>query len=156
MSDNTNIIIRPADPEDIGQIYSIELECNQSPWTYAGLAAELANPNSMFLTMEQPQNGKIIGFACIASILEEIQINNIAIHPDYQGRGLGPMLINHALAKAAAEGASHAYLEVRESNIPAIKAYEKCGFTSYGVRKRYYRDGENAVLMSATLFTPRI
>jgi ribosomal-protein-alanine N-acetyltransferase len=151
MSDNGQITICPATEGDIGQIYSLERSCSRNPWSCGSLASELLNPNSIFLILQRP-DGQIAGFVCSSLVLDELQILEVAIHPDYRNRGLGLLLINSLLSQAAGKGAVRACLEVRSSNRPAIKLYEKCGFKTDGARKGYYQDGEDAALMSKEIY----
>jgi ribosomal-protein-alanine N-acetyltransferase len=144
--------IRPAVPSDTDQICSLELICNPSPWSRGGIVDELSSPNSIFLVLEtRAPEAQIAGFICSSLILDEVHILEVAVRPDYRNAGLGSLLINALLSAAAAQNAVRACLEVRASNRAAIKVYEKCGFTRDGVRKGYYQDGEDAVLMSLEL-----
>jgi len=148
--DNHDIIIRPAAPGDLERLCEIERACSRNPWSRAGMACELSNPDSVFPVL-QNRNGQIIGFACSALIFGELNILEVAVCPDYRNSGLGSMLIGKLLSEAAAKKAARACLEVRVSNRAAIKMYEKNGFSPDGTRKGYYQDGEDAALMSKTL-----
>jgi ribosomal-protein-alanine N-acetyltransferase len=154
--------IRPANSSDLDQIYSLEQICSQNPWSLASLSEELSNPYAIFFVLEEreaaqaadsgdgyPKN-QIIGFACSAQVLDEMHIHEVAIHPNHRRKGLGLLLIGRILSEAATKNIRRIYLEVRLSNHSAIRLYEKCGFTEDGVRKGYYQNGEDAVLMSAS------
>jgi len=144
----SQIIIRPALPSDIDRIYSLELLCFRDPWSRDSHADGLSNPDSVFVVLQSSEGAAVIGFACAVIVLDEAHIHNIAVHPDYRRAGLGGRLVDGLLSEAARRGASRACLEVRASNHPAIRVYEKRGFKIDGVRKKYYQDGEDAVLMS--------
>ncbi|MDR2577954.1 MAG: ribosomal protein S18-alanine N-acetyltransferase [Chitinispirillales bacterium] len=148
--------IRPATLYDIERIYALEQTCNPNPWTREGVAEEFSNPNSIFLVLEtqapHATSSQIIGFISAALILDEIHILEVAVCPNHRNAGLGSLLINALLSSAAAKNAVRACLEVRAANLPAIRVYEKRGFGRDGVRKGYYQDGEDAVLMSLELF----
>jgi len=150
MKEFDNVIFRPAQIEDLDRIYSLEQLCNQNPWSRSGISVELTKTSSLFPVIEIPQK-LITGFACSALILNELHIFEVAVDPQYRNRGLGEALIKHLLHEAAAAGADTALLEVRVSNQSAIRVYEKCGFKRDGLRKGYYQDGEDALLMSKTL-----
>ncbi|MCL2688406.1 MAG: ribosomal protein S18-alanine N-acetyltransferase [Chitinispirillia bacterium] len=150
MNEIDNIIFRPAQLDDLDRIYSIEQLCNPNPWSRAGLSVELTKTSALFPVIENHQK-LIIGFACSVLILNELHIFEAAVHPQYQNRGLGASLIKHLLSEAILVGADTALLEVRVSNHSAIRVYEKCGFKRDGLRKGYYQDGEDALLMSKTL-----
>jgi len=82
-------------------------------------------------------------------IIDEAHIGTIAVHPDFRRLGLGQMLLAHALLRAAGEGVTRVFLEVRRGNISAQMMYQKFGFILDGVRPRYYQDtGEDAFLLS--------
>jgi ribosomal-protein-alanine N-acetyltransferase len=151
MLNDGQIIIRPATLSDIGQIYPLERSCSRNPWSRDSLVNELSNPGSISLVMQLP-DGQIAGFVCSSLVLDELQILETAVRPDYRNRGLGSLLINSLLSQATEKNAVRASLEVRPSNHPAIKLYEKTGFKNDGARKGYYQDGEDAVLMSKEIF----
>ncbi len=96
-------------------------------------------------------NRKIIGYILSLLVIGELQINNVAIHPQFRKRGLATLLVKHLLEQAKQKESSRAFLEVKVSNTAAIKTYERCGFSIDGKRKGYYQDGEDALLMSRTL-----
>ena len=82
-------------------------------------------------------------------IVDELHIATIATHPEFRGQGIGRQLLLHVLGSAKEEGAIRAFLEVRESNLIALKMYRDFGFVEDGRRVKYYKDnGEDAILMS--------
>lgn len=90
------------------------------------------------------------GFAVVMPVLDEAELLNIVIDAPHQGQGLGRQLLEAVLAQLAQEGCQKLMLEVRESNLPARRLYQRCGFAESGLRKNYYpaADGrEHAVLM---------
>jgi ribosomal-protein-alanine N-acetyltransferase len=150
MKTHHSVSARLAVPTDLEQIHALELACSQNPWTRGNIAAELANPDHLLLVLETPEN-LIVGFTCAWLVEDELQILEIAVHRDYRNTGLGTLLITRQIAEARAKGAAHAYIEVRATNLPAIRLYKKCGFKQDGLREGYYQDGEDAVLMSKQL-----
>ena len=93
-------------------------------------------------------DGRILGYAGAWVIMDECHITNIAVDSQARGKGLGRLLIEALMQYTSNLGAAWADLEVRVSNIPAIRLYESVGFFSVGKRKRYYEDnGEDAFLM---------
>jgi [ribosomal protein S18]-alanine N-acetyltransferase len=89
----------------------------------------------------------LLGVGCLWAILEEAHITTLAIEPSYQGHKLGQLLLSQLLLSARQRGLTHATLEVRVSNERALKLYQKFGFKSAGERKRYYANGENALIL---------
>ncbi|MGB9880376.1 MAG: ribosomal protein S18-alanine N-acetyltransferase, partial [Anaerolineae bacterium] len=76
---------------------------------------------------------------------------SIAVLEGYRGMGIGQKLMEEGMKNVRESGASEIYLEVRQSNLPAIQLYRKLGFRAVRVLEGYYRDGENAYLMVANL-----
>jgi ribosomal-protein-alanine N-acetyltransferase len=80
--------------------------------------------------------------------MDECHIANVTVAPEARGRSVGEFLVEGILADAHRRGAIRATLEVRISNAAAIGLYEKCGFTSVAMRRKYYPDnGEDALVM---------
>jgi len=94
----------------------------------------------------------VAGFAAFWKVADEMHINNLAVHPDCRGRGLGRRLLAGALAAAYAMGIRRATLEVRRSNVVAQQLYAGAGFRVVGVRGDYYTHPvEDALVLSAAL-----
>jgi ribosomal-protein-alanine N-acetyltransferase len=133
-------------PSDLDDILKIEYLCFPTPWSMAAFLHEIEFEKSIFKTLKI--GGQLVGYGGFWHVLDEIHISNIAIHPDYQRRGLGTMLLTHLLEEAAARGALKASLEVRRSNIAAQRLYEGFGFRIVTLRKNYYADEhEDALVM---------
>jgi [ribosomal protein S18]-alanine N-acetyltransferase len=93
-------------------------------------------------------SSRIVGFAGFWHVFDEAHITTIAVDPDLRGRSLGELLLVTLIEEAIARGAGYLSLEVRVSNIAAIRLYEKYGFIIKGVRPKYYvDDGEDAYVM---------
>lgn len=135
--------IRPMVAEDLDTITDLEQRIFTDAWSKRSFEAELSNKYSFPLVLES--EGKIAGYAVVWHIYNEIHIANFAIHPDYRRMGLGKRLMQHILEKF--DRADFAFLEVRKSNLPALRLYESFGFKTLNVRKKYYRDGEDALVM---------
>jgi [ribosomal protein S18]-alanine N-acetyltransferase len=90
----------------------------------------------------------VVGFLMGAIVADECSIHNCAVDPLFQKQGIGRRLLESALEAARKRGAVHAYLEVRSKNGRAIGLYEKLGFRTVTVRRRYYSgDGDDAFIM---------
>lgn len=99
-------------------------------------------------------SNQLRGFAVTQTVLDEAELLNIVIDPQWQGQGLGKQLLRELSATLAASGARRLFLEVRAGNAVARSLYASQGFVENGRRKNYYpcADGrEDAVLMEATL-----
>lgn len=118
-------------------------------WNYNVFKNELENGNSHYLVAKL--NNVIVGFAGIIPIIDEADVSNIVVHKDYRNQKVGSYLLKKLIDLATSLDLKTINLEVRESNIPAIKLYEKFGFEVCGLRKKYYENTENAILMRKSL-----
>ena len=91
----------------------------------------------------------VVGFAGLWVMVDEAHVTTFAVDPHWRRRGVGERLLLGLLDIAAARRAREATLEVRLSNMPARRLYEKYGFRPVGIRPRYYSDnGEDALIMT--------
>lgn len=132
--------------EDVPVITQIEAVSRPTPWSEKQFLDELNNSNSNPAVLWE--DDQIIGYVIPWLVAGEIQIQNIVVAPPHRKRGLGELLLNVALSRGLEQGCTAGYLEVRESNKPAIGLYQKYRFQTAGRREGYYRDGENALLMN--------
>ena len=138
--------IRTAETYDMPVIYELEQTCFVSPWTAELLLLDICvYDGNHYFVMET--DGKVIGFAGMNVVLDEAHVRKICIAPQYRGQGYAHKLLEHIQTRAVAEGAEWLTLEVRSSNTPAIRLYEKFGFITEGIRKKYYDNKEDALIM---------
>lgn len=143
--------IEPYAPDMLPQVYAIEQASFTDPWSADALAQTAAREDSLFLTVVDSKKDTVCGFGCILTVANEGELVDIAVSPAYRGCGIGQMLMTALLTEAQSRSVEQIFLEVRLSNTPARKLYQKNGFVEIGMRKRYYRDPvENAVLMQWT------
>lgn len=131
---------------------AVELDrlCLGGLWNHDGYAREIESANSDLLVLSQnnePELPTLLGLGCSWAIVDEAHITLLAIHPDYRRSGFGSALFLSLLALACQRGMKHATLEVRASNQAALSMYQRFGFQEAGRRRRYYRDGEDAVIL---------
>ena len=138
------VSIRAATEQDAAEIARIELVSFKTPWSEEMILSEMREPLSSFFVAVFQQ--KIIGYYGFLHILDELHILNVAVDPDLRQKGVGKKLIEHLVEQARALSARAVTLEVRESNLPAIRLYESFGFACAGVRPHYYTDKENALI----------
>ena len=139
-----NEFFKAAQLDDLEILEMIERECFHDPWNEAMLGSELNMPHSKYLILTDGEN--VFGYLSYLHILDELHIMNVAVLPDYQGRGYGKMMVKKIIDDAKALDANAITLEVRESNIRAQKLYENLGFVCAGTRPHYYMDKENALI----------
>ena len=144
------MILREMLIDDLEQVMEIERELFHVPWTREGFFTFLTREDAMFLVVEE--KGQILGYCGLLMVLDEGDITNVAVRPDYRKQGIADAILTEVLSEAWKRGAQTIYLEVRQRNIPAQKLYEKHGFVSCGIRKNFYRKPtEHAIVMSCDL-----
>ncbi len=121
---------------DIEEVFQIEVECFNDPWSRTMLLDEFSARGSIFLKCVL--NNVIVGYIIARKVLDELDIINVAIKKEYRARGLGSKMIEEVLS--ITDNISIYSLEVRESNTPAIELYKKFGFERIGIRKNYYQN----------------
>jgi len=146
------LILQPLKPEQLSDVVELDKLCLGGLWNLEGYRRELESPNSTIIVLSvvhsQFQQEQIIGIGCFWAILEEAHITILAVHPDYQGQGLGKLLLYNLLQDARNRKLERATLEVRESNAIALSLYEKFGFKIAGKRRGYYqKTGEDALIL---------
>ncbi|HEK84738.1 MAG: ribosomal protein S18-alanine N-acetyltransferase [Candidatus Saccharicenans sp.] len=139
--------------DDLPEVLEIERLCFSNPWSQETFRGEIQNKAISFpLVIIDKGSKRIIGHIVFWQVRDEAQINNVAIHPDFQGQGWGELALRYVLGKLRESGVHFVSLEVRVSNQPAIKLYRKLGFQILGVRKDYYTNPqEDAYLMGLML-----
>lgn len=145
------ITFRRADIDDIDRIYAIEQVCFPNPWSRTSFHNEIVNNHfATYFIVEI--DDRQIGYCGVWVIMDEANITNIAILPEYQGNKFGEALLRNVMMFAKAIGAKTMSLEVRVTNIVAQNLYRKLGFQAGGIRKNYYSDnGEDAFVMWVNL-----
>lgn len=135
---------------DAPRVAQIEKECFSVPFSEDDISSYIESPIWHFLVARD--GDCILGYISFTVILDECQIVNVAVTNSARGRGIGSQIITHFLSYIKEKGVGSVYLEVRESNAPAIGLYKKFGFLEVGVSKNHYsKPTENALLMSLTL-----
>jgi len=141
-----NITIRRMAENDLDLVSAIEKEVFTDPWSLDAFKVDLNN--KMACPMVAEFEKKIVGYTNIYIVAGEVQIGNFAVAPGYRKRGVGRQLMNEIFEKASENDCHTIFLEVRESNVPAMELYKSYGFISAGKRKDYYSNPrENAIIM---------
>jgi len=136
---------------DVDAVAGIEGRAYPFPWS-KGLFSDclLAGYKSLLCTLDDA----VIGYGIMIVAAGECHILNVCIEPAFQRVGLGYRLMARLLKQAKQEGADTAFLEVRPSNVGAIRLYQRLGFQRVGVRVGYYpapTGREDAVVLSCSL-----
>lgn len=141
------LTIRRAEPKDAEAIEDLEQICFSQPWSYISIYYDIAeNTKAVYLVAQIEED--VVGYAGLWKIGDEGHITNVAVAPEQRRKSIGDMLVGALIEVTEEEGITSHTLEVRKSNIGAIRLYEKHGFTVEGERKAYYEDnGEDALIM---------
>jgi len=137
--------------DNIAEIWELEKICFDDPWSYNSFERELDNNISVYIVARAVETRKVVGYGGIWLMYDYADITNIAVSPESRRCGLGGKILQLLIDISREKNMESINLEVRASNIPAIKLYEKYGFSQNGLRKRYYKGKEDAVLMTKTL-----
>lgn len=151
--------IRPMTLDDVTAVAAIEKAVFPFPWgeqafrdclrvNFSAWVVESIEPET---PLSKPD---IVGYAVVMTVLDESELLNIAISPEYQGQQLGEYLMHFMLTQLMARGIKIIFLEVRKSNQIAIRLYQKLNFIEIGLRKNYYQtlEGrEDAILYKCIL-----
>jgi [ribosomal protein S18]-alanine N-acetyltransferase len=145
------IRVRDMVPADIPAVH--ELEERLFPvdaWPMQMFVDELSQPETRrYLIAEAPDG--IIGYAGLMCIEPIADVQTIAVVPEYEGRGIGSALLRELISEGRRRGAADLLLEVRADNPRAQQLYRRFGFEQIHVRRKYYRDGVDALIMRLEL-----
>lgn len=129
----------------VPQVARLERLCFCDPWSEKSIASELQNPLSLWLVAQE--DGRVLGYVGSQTVLDESDMMNVAVDPEFRRQGIARALIE-ALIAALAEGGSRCLrLEVRVSNESARSLYERMGFRKLGLRKNYYQNPREDALI---------
>ncbi|MBR2082755.1 MAG: ribosomal protein S18-alanine N-acetyltransferase [Elusimicrobiaceae bacterium] len=95
--------------------------------------------------------GKLVGFIAVRGAAGQYELLNLAVAESQSRRGIGFSLVQRALQELQQTGAERITLEVSTANLPAQALYQKAGFSVWGIRKHFYADGSDALIMGKDL-----
>ncbi len=134
-----DLLIRPMKAEDLDQVLAIEQSSFSAPWSRESMQQELVNDQAHYFVASIKDDEKnVLGYAGYWQIMDEGHIMNIAVRTDRRHEGIGKELMEAMLSSGDQMGILYWTLEVRVSNLAALRLYEKIGFTSAGIRPGYY------------------
>lgn len=138
--------IKPMSNADISQIVALEQLCFSDPWSSMAFHSELHNPLSLWL-VALDDDQCLMGYIGSQTVLDESDIMNVAVSPQYRKQGVATALIDSLCNALKDKSVKKLSLEVRKSNVSAISLYQKLGFIQVGLRKNYYRNPKEDALI---------
>lgn len=118
-------------------------------WNYNIFKSELENSNSKYIVAKFEDT--IVGFAGFIIGYDEADISNIVVNKNFRHKGIATMMLENLITLAKSLNLVALNLEVKASNISAINLYKKFSFEQCGLRKKYYNNFEDAILMRISL-----
>jgi len=156
------LYLEHAGEADLEALLAIEQRSFSHPWTPRHFRQALASPEQVLTLVLRAgfgadEEGRGIRAYCVVeTVVDEMHIHDLAVHPDHRRKGLGRRLLGLVLGIAARRGAETAFLEVRQSNWPALALYRSMGFEALSVRRDYYqRPQEDALVLRRSGLRPR-
>ncbi|MDF1524827.1 MAG: ribosomal protein S18-alanine N-acetyltransferase [bacterium] len=150
------LVIRPMTLLDLDSVVRIEDLSFPHPWTRDQFTAELERElvsRCHVAVMEDDGIGPAVGFIMAWLVEDELHITNLAVEPEVRRGGVAAALLEQSILEAIELGAMWCQLDVRATNAAARGLYSRFGFKPLGTRKRYYQNGEDAVVMGKELET---
>lgn len=154
----SNYHLRTMTEADLDAVLAVENCAQQHPWSPDSFLSSIRSNHHCYLiesTVETAlQGATIVAYAVVSTVVDEAELLNITVNPDYQRQGVGGRLLEH-ICDSFNASISTLFLEVRRSNAPAIALYDAFGFNEVGVREAYYPSNngtrEDALIMAKTL-----
>lgn len=136
--------ILPLDVKNVDDVISIQNNLNIHILSKENILNDINNSN--FKCIVAVYDKEIIGYISFSYIFD-IEIESVIVKSSYQRQGIGTLLLNYIFKFAKENKINNVFLEVRKSNIGAISLYRKLGFSNISIRKKYYENAEDALIL---------
>ena len=136
--------------QHVAQVAALEKLCFSDPWSERSVASELENELSLWLVALEGES--VVGYIGSQTVIDETDMMNVAVHPDYRKQGIASSLIVGLMEELRKRGSHSLTLEVRASNDPAIRLYQLLDFQEVGRRRNYYRNPREDALILRKVF----
>ncbi len=133
------------DESHVEQIARLETECFSDPWSLRSITSELNNPLSLWFVAVE--GNEVAGYIGSQSVLDEADMMNLAVSESFRRQKIGEKLVETLVDSLKERSVRSLTLEVRVSNEPAIRLYEKLGFQQVGRRPKYYANPREDALI---------
>lgn len=142
--------------DDIPELLTLEREvyAGETPWSDLSFRSEFQKKKSLYLVAYHASN--LVAFIGVRFLTREAHITNIAVAPEFQGKGIGSFLLKLMIQRARENHCECISLEVKIDNDPAKRLYQELGFEATFIRKNYYQDNTDAVNMVCWLLPHKL
>jgi len=148
-------IVSPMTADDLAAVHDIEQQ-TPSPWSMGQLEGDFFAAVTLQLVCRLAEKDRICGFIIGRTVADEAEILRVATDRDLRRRGAAGQLLKAFISRLRAKGIRHCHLELRSTNLPARRLYEKFDFLVTGSRKNYYTDPkDDAICMSLNIQAER-
>lgn len=144
-----HVVIGPMRRRHVRSVMKIEQQVYPKPWTPGVFHQEIANRDGSRCYVVARSGSTLLGYGGFLTAGEDAHITNVAVDPTWQRHGIGTRVLLTLAREARVRGLQHLTLEVRVSNGAAQELYRRFGFVPAGVRRRYYENVEDAIVMWA-------
>lgn len=142
-------LIRELQNYDKIAVGAIEENCFEDAWTEVMLFQQIRQKGSVYLVAEA--DDCVVGYIGGRVVLDEAELYRVAVLPEFRGLGYGEKLVQKFVDSCCDLGAKKIFLEVRDDNEIALQTYLSVGFQKIGIRKNYYGNGMDAIIMNRVL-----
>ena len=142
------MIFLPLTVELVDQVVDLQSQCFPDGWSKQSLLDGINGANLLGITAFE--GAELVGFITYSVNVDFAEIDDILVKPSFRRRGIASLLLGELLAQIKGQ-TKKVFLEVRSSNLYAQSLYKKWGFATLSVRKKYYSDGEDALVMHKEL-----
>jgi|CXWL01.1.fsa_nt_gi ribosomal-protein-alanine N-acetyltransferase len=143
-------LVRSLVPGDLAALTELDRDAFGDPWSPTALAALLARAGGG-LAFGVEISADLCAYALWQTVVDEAELLRVGVAPPWRRRGLGRSLLVDCHRDLARRGVTRCHLDVAASNLPAIALYGALGYRQVGLRRAYYRDGSDALLMTRLL-----
>lgn len=131
--------------EDVQDLMELEGKCFAYRWTREQFLLGLKK--DAFRVLGVRRGGILAAYVAFSIIKDEMEILNLAVHPDFRRQGLAELLLKESFRVCKKHNVRKSFLDVKKSNEPALGLYRKFGYRQIGVRKKYYPDTREDALL---------
>jgi ribosomal-protein-alanine N-acetyltransferase len=149
----SSVVVRALRPQDFGPVHTLLAQCPEAAqWSIQTVSGLVTAPDQAWV-VECNRSNAICGFLSARVVSDQAEVLNLAVSPVCRRAGHATALLREALSAFRRLNLSSIFLEVRESNLPAIRFYERYGFAENGMRPGYYRNPNEAAILMMKKFT---